>query len=99
MASTKISRSLCFLLEDGEVVFPCTMKNQSTGKHTYRVSKHGGNTLNDPDPKKREEEATEAEMVKYVLQLGYSTRVLKANGEKNIYSPKSKKIVVRICAS
>ncbi|MCG7867001.1 MAG: hypothetical protein JAY74_11610 [Candidatus Thiodiazotropha taylori] len=93
MNETKISRKLCFLLKDGEVVFPCTMKNTKSNTHTFRVSRHGGNILNDADPKKREDEATEEEMVKYVLELGYCTRVLKSNGDKNIYSPNSSNVV------
>jgi len=40
------------------VVFPCTMKNCETDKHTFRVSRFGGNVLNHADLKKREEEAT-----------------------------------------
>jgi len=66
MSEETVSRKLCFLLEDGTVVFPCTMKNRETGKHTFRVSRFGGNVLNHADPKKREEEATEEEMYRYV---------------------------------
>ncbi len=93
MSEIKVSRKICFLLENGDVAFPCTMKNTISKLETFRVSRYGGNILNDPDPKKREEEASEEEMVKYVLELGYSTRVLKANGDKNIYSPKSNKVL------
>lgn len=94
MSGARTSKKLCFLLDDGDVVFPCTMQNRITGEHTFRVSRFGGNQLNHADPKEREEEAAEEEMLKYVLELGYSVRVQRANGEKNIFSPRSTKVQV-----
>ena len=93
MSEGRVSRRLCFLLEDGTVVFPCTMKSRDTGEDTFRVSRFGGNVLNHADPKKREEEVTEDEMSRHVLHLGYCTRVLLSNGEKSIYSPSSTKVL------
>jgi hypothetical protein len=93
MSEEKVSRKLCFLLESGEVVFPCTMKSRESGKNTFRVSRFGGNVLNHADPKKREEEATEDEMFGYIIHMGYCTRVLLSNGEKSIYSPSSAKVL------
>jgi len=86
MSEKIISRKLCFLLVDEEVIFPCTMKNSITKQQTFRVSRFGGNELNHADPKKREEEATEDEMVKFVMEMGYSTRFLRANRQSNLYS-------------
>lgn len=87
------SRAFCFLLESGEVAFPCTMKNRSTGKSTFRVSRFGGNQLNHADEKKREEEVNEEEMVRLVLEQGCCVRVQKENGEKNIFSPSSTRVI------
>lgn len=92
MSEATTSRKVCFLLDDGTVVFPCAMQNRATGRSTFRVSRYGGNQLNHADPKEREEEVTEDEMLKFVLDLGYSVRVQRANGEKNIFSPNSPKV-------
>lgn len=69
--SDAFSRRFSFLLKNGTEVFPVRMKNQQTGEIAFRVSQGGagGNTK-----KSGIEVQDEAEMMHYVLELGYSVR-------------------------
>lgn len=65
------SRRFSFELKDGTELFPVRMKNQQTGEVAFRVSQGGagGNTK-----KGGLEVQDEVEMMRYVLELGYSVR-------------------------
>ncbi|MCA8947611.1 MAG: hypothetical protein KDB29_15350 [Planctomycetes bacterium] len=69
--SDVFSRRLSFVLKNGEEVFPVRVKNRQTGLIAFRVSKGGtrGNTKENGL-----EVEDEMEMVRYVLEMGYSVR-------------------------
>ena len=69
----RFSRAFSFLLKNGTEIFPVRMKNQTTGKLAFRVSKGGA------EGNRKEnglEVEAESEMVNYVLKLGYSVRAM-----------------------
>lgn len=69
--SDVFSRRFSFVLKNGKELFPVRMKNRQTGLIAFRVSKGGtgGNTKENGL-----EVWDENEMVRYVLELGFSVR-------------------------
>ena len=76
LESTQLERfsyAFCFVLNNGTVLYPVRMKNRTTGKSAFRVSR-GGTGGNKKENGMEVE--SEAEMVNYALNLGYSVRAM-----------------------
>ncbi len=74
------SRHLSFVLNNGTELFPVRVKNRQTGKVAFRVSEGGTNGNTKANGLEVEDEM---EMVRYVLDLGYSVRASSLDSNTN----------------
>lgn len=72
----RISDVFCFVLENGERVYPSRIRRRDNGRMTFRVSKHGNSLENSIDV------FDDDELKRRVIDLGYAVRMAARDGKR-----------------